>query len=544
MSRKVIRLSEFHPHANKEDNDFEAFYLAFSSVNEGEESVLVIEPGDYLIDSALSVPLKSGMSVYAKDAHFYFPRSLGDTPHRIMFYGENVSNFTWEGGFFHGYVYNPLNAVGRWEPNASTKGIFLQRTEEGSSHNLRFERIESDSVAGAVVSVYGKANALGENRFPARNVDVHACSFRNSGKFMWDYGYLWQRIVFPEHHSEEEIRNAYRYMPEELLSGYVLFSKKGEICVENFPEGLEGEEDTVCFYGDVPKPLSRGVCYYLSSARTEGNLTYITVSEKRGGSVIDSFAETAGQCRLFRNLFTVHHNLYAPKGAGTGKGPLDISVANNVKVSDCRMYASGDSMHIHMSHNVIYSGNQITGSRMGAFFIAQFCKNVTVTGNTVLGTNGSRVMSVEKSTEDITIVGNTFSGGGRGTWINQPYNIILAENIFTRNTNKCTPSPAVGRLTPSSGKYESYPEIYFTTWQKDASYGAVIMRSNIITADANAKAAVAFHNGGKDIVFEGNILKGETRSVFVGEKCEMPMMSGNIGMGELLRELDEEKFDQ
>jgi phosphoribosylanthranilate isomerase len=42
---------------------------------------------------------------------------------------------------------------------------------------------------------------------------------------------------------------------------------------------------------------------------------------------------------------------------------------------------------------------------MGAFFIAQFCKNVTVSCNTVLGTNGSRVMSVEKSTEDITIVG-------------------------------------------------------------------------------------------------------------------------------------------
>ena len=543
MSKKVIHVVDFHPHADGVHNDFDALYAAFSSAD-ADENIIVIEPGDYLVDSALSIPLKSGTTVYAKDARFLFPRSLGGTPHRIMFYGENVSDFTWEGGSFLGYVYNPLDAVGKWEPNASSKGIFLQRTEGGKSENIRFERVESDNVAGAVVSVYGKANEVGENRLPVYNVDVHACHFRNSGKFMWDYGYLWQRIVFPEHHSEEEIKNAYRYMPEELLSGYVLFSGKSEICVENMPEGIEGEEDTVSFYCDVPKPLARGTCYYIRSLRREGALTYITVSDKRGGEAIDAFAVTAGKCRLFRNLFTVHHNLYAPKGAGTGKGPLDISVANNVKISDCRMYASGDSMHVHMSHNVIYSGNQITGSRMGAFFIAQFCKNVTVTGNTVLGTNGSRVMSVEKSTEDITIIGNTFSGGGRGTWINQPYNIIIAENIFTRNTNKCTPSPAIGRLTPSSGKYESYPEIYFTTWQKDAPYGAVIMRSNLITASADAKAAVAFHDGGRNIAFEGNILMGETRSVYVGRKCEMPLMSGNIGMGELLRELAEEKFDQ
>jgi len=543
MSKKVIFLSAYHPFADGVHNDSAAFLAAFSAAD-ADENIIHIEPGDYLIDSKDVIPLKSGMSVYAKDARFLFPKMLGDTPHRIMFYGENVSNFYWEGGTFMGYVYNPLNAVGKWEPNASTKCIFLQRTPEGSSEHIRFEGVEGVDVAGAVINVYGKANAIGEDRYPVYDVDVHACRFRNSGKFMWDYGYLWQRIVFPEHHSEEEIRNAYRYMSEELLSGYVLFSAKGEICVENMPEGIEGEADTVSFFGDVPKPLSRGVCYYIRSLRTEGNLTYITVSETRGGAVLDTFEQTAGKCRLFRNLFTVHHNLYAPKGAGTGKGPLDISVANNVKVSDCRMYASGDSMHIHMSHNVIYSGNQITGSRMGAFFIAQFCKNVTVTGNTVLGTNGSRVMSVEKSTEDITIVGNTFSGGGRGTWINQPYNIIIAENIFTRNTNKCTPSPDIGRLTPSSGKYESYPEIYFTTWEKDAKYGAVIMRSNLITASEHAKAAVAFHDGGENIVFEGNVLMGETRSVYVGKKCEMPQMSGNIGMGELLRELDEEKFDQ
>jgi hypothetical protein len=181
---------------------------------------------------------------------------------------------------------------------------------------------------------------------------------------------------------------------------------------------------------------------------------------------------------------------------------------------------------------------------MGAFFIAQFCKDVTVTGNTVLGGNGSRVLSVEKSTENITIVGNTFKGGGRGVWINQPYNFIMSENVFIDNTRKCTPDPKIGRLTPNSGSYEYYPEIYFTTWQKGASYGPVIMRSNIIETSPYCSAALAFNDGGKEIIFEGNVLRGGSRDIYVGKNCEKPYMANNIGVGKLLDELPSERFDQ
>ncbi len=51
-------------------------------------------------------------------------------------------------------------------------------------------------------------------------------------------------------------------------------------------------------------------------------------------------------------------------------------------------------MHLQKCDGVVFSNNQITGSRMGAFFLAEFCKNATITGNTVDGTNGSRVISV------------------------------------------------------------------------------------------------------------------------------------------------------
>lgn len=542
--KKVIRLSTFHPYADGKTNDFIAFQQCFAMADE-EESVIVIEPGKYLIDGNEPIILSANTSVIATDAEFIFPRELGDKIHRIMFRGKNISNFSWTGGVFRGFVYNPLALSKVWEPHANTKCIEIVRTPDGEAKNIRVEKVQSIDVGGTVVSVSGTFEEDTWKRYPVYNVDVSGCTFENSGKFMWDYGYLWQRIVFPEYHSEEETLNAYKYMPEELISGEVSFSHTSpEICVENMPEEIENEADTVCFFGNVPAELQRGCCYYIRTLEKRGTLTYITVSSTPNGAPIPRFSTNGNGCRLFRNLFTVHHAMYSPKGSGWGKGPLDLSVCNSVKVYDCRMSASGDSMHIDKSHNVIFSGNHITGSRMGAFYIAQYCKNVTVSSNTVLGTNGSRVLSVERSTEDITIVGNTFSGGGRGVWINQPYNIILSDNIFSDNTNKCTPDPKIGRLTPNSGKYEYYPEIYFTTWQKNAHYGAVIMRSNIIKTSPYCSAAVAFHDGGREIIFESNIIQGEKRDIYVGKNCEMPHMSGNIGLGNIIDEIHQERFDQ
>ena len=43
----------------------------------------------------------------------------------------------------------------------------------------------------------------------ARNVTVDNCTLIESGKFMWDYGYLWQIVTFPEHYEpvESPVRN-------------------------------------------------------------------------------------------------------------------------------------------------------------------------------------------------------------------------------------------------------------------------------------------------------------------------------------------------
>jgi hypothetical protein len=147
----------------------------------------------------------------------------------------------------------------------------------------------------------------------ARNVTVENCTLEWSGKFMWDYGYLWQITVWPEDYNEAERALAAKYFLHDLVRG-------------------------------------------------------------------------------------------------------------------CRLSALGDTMHIQKSHSIVFANNHITGSRVGAFFLAEYCKDATITGNTVDGTNGSRVVSVEKSCEDVTIVGNTFRNGGRGSWINQPRNFVLADS--------------------------------------------------------------------------------------------------------------------
>ena len=144
-------------------------------------------------------------------------------------------------------------------------------------------------------------------------------------------------------------------------------------------------------------------------------------------------------------------------------------------------------------------------------------------------------MSVEKSCEDVTIVGNTFRNGGRGSWINQPRNFILADNIFVNNTTKCEPDPRRGRRSFVTGEYERYPELYFTTYEPDGKYGNVIVRGNIFTSGSYAKHAITFAPGGNNLVVTGNVFHGEVRDVAPVVGCENVRIDHIMGLEENLR---------
>jgi nitrous oxidase accessory protein NosD len=233
---------------------------------------------------------------------------------------------------------------------------------------------------------------------------------------------------------------------------------------------------------------------------------------------------------LFRDLFTAFLALYAPTGSGPGKGAFDLVACRDVRVTGCRLSALGDTMHIQRSQTVLFANNQITGSRMGAFFLAEYCKNATITGNTVDGTNGSRVISVEKSCEDVTIVGNTFRNGGRGSWINQPKNFVMTGNVFVNNTTKNERDPRRGRRSFLTGDYEQKPELYFTLHEQGGSYGPVIVRDNIfVLGAACGSPAVTFAPGGGDLQFNGNTFRGAPALIRVDPSCANSDFSNNTG---------------
>ena len=499
--------------------------------------VVTIPPGDYQLDGATPLHLSSHTTVSAYGARFHLPKTLGDKARVILFTGENVSDFRWFGGHFAGYVFDNTKTENSWEPNANTRALLITTTTGGHTENLTFRDITSDGLAGAAITVLGAEKKGSEREVEtfARNVTVENCTLERSGKFMWDYGYLWQITVWPEEYNDDKRAMAAKYFRNDLVCGLmrmkagddrVFFDNAKRLPVSKRREGADAERghDTVCFFGDkLPSNLVRGKQYFVLESSPE----FIRISETAGGQAVKFASDAGPQTRLISDLFQAHLALYAPAGSGPGKGAIDLVGCENVIVRGCRLSALGDTMHIQKSRGITFANNHITGSRMGAFFLAEFCKNATITGNTVDGSNGSRVISVEKSCEDVTVVGNTFRNGGRGSWINQPRNFVLADNIFVNNTTKCERDPRRGRRSFLTGDYECYAELYFTTHEPGGRYGNVTVRGNIFTSGPNAKHAITFAAGGDTILVTENIFGGLVRDIAPADGCKNVTIRGN-----------------
>lgn len=501
---------------------------------------VTIPPGDYELDGTKPLTIASHLTVFAYGARFHLPKTLGNQARVVLFAGENVSDFRWFGGHFAGHVFDPAKADNSWEPNVNTRAILITTSPGGRTENVTFRDVTSDGVAGAVITVLGaeKKGSEREVETYARNVTLENCMLERSGKFMWDYGYLWQITVWPEDFSDAERKMAAKYFRHDLLRGpvrmkaghdRVFFDNAKSLPVTQKREGAEADRghDAVCFFGDVlPSNLVRGRQYFV----VESTPDFIRIAETAGGVPVKFASDAGPQTRLISNLFQAHLALYAPAGSGPGKGAFDLVGCENVVVRGGRFSALGDTMHIQKSRGVVFTGNHITGSRMGAFFLAEFCRNAVITGNTVDGTNGSRVISVEKSCEDVTIVGNTFRNGGRGSWINQPRNFVLADNIFVNNTTKCERDPRRGRRTFLTGDYERYAELYFTTHEVGGRYGKVTVRGNLFTSGPHATHAIMFAPGGDTILVTDNVFSGPVRDIAPAVGCENVTSRGNIGL--------------
>ena len=536
MPEKSFNLSQFRPNANGKSDDTPAFQRLFEAVSKVGGGTVTIPAGEYYVSGLSSIKIPSNTTVFAYGANFHLPKTLGDQARIVVFKGENITNFTWLGGHFEGYCFDHRNPPNTWEPNVNTRIFVISTSESGKTDHILFRDVSSNKVAGAIVNIEGfkKVHDLPTVENFATNVSVENCTFIDSGKFMWDYGLLWQIIVFSEEYTPSDLAMAKKYFRNDLIRSNlkmndgddkILFDNKLNpisISNSNLPK------DAVCFFGDkLPENIIKGKQYFIVTSTAQ----YIQVSDKpKGEPITFKGSSSATQTNLIYNLQDAFYVLYAPIGSGPGKGCIDLVACKNTRITGCKISALGDAMHIHSCHNNIFSNNQILGARMGAFFLAEYSKNSSIVGNTVNGTNGSRIMSIERSNEDVTVIGNTFRNGGRGSWINQPKNLIMQGNIFINNTTKCDPGPWIGRKTFKTGTWESYSEIYFTTYQKEGKYGPVILKDNIFETGPGAAAAIQFEKNGEDVLVEGNFFKGNTGIINLDADDKTITIGRNFGV--------------
>ena len=493
--------------------------------------LVTIPPGDYYLEGESPLPLSSNTIVSAYGARFHLPEKLGDKARLVLFAGQDLAHFTWMGGEFIGQVFDPAQKENTWEPSVSTKAIEITTTEEGRTHDILFRDVKSRDVAGAVIGVHGFTEKGHDGKVitQAERVVLESCTLLRSGKFMWDYGYLWQIVTWPDAYEPWEVERAKTYFRMDLTyEKAVMQDGDDKVRFDNRIKPVsvsqtdEPKEALSFLTPDLPQNITQGRQYFV----VESNEEYVKISETPGGPPLKFQGAAGAETSFAYNLSACYLN-WAPVGAGPGKGAFDITGSRDVRVIGCQVSALGDTMHIQGCTNIVFASNQILGSRMGAFFLAEFCQNATITGNLIDGTNGSRVMSVEKSCTDVTITGNTFRNGGRGSWINQPKNFIMQGNVFVNNTTKNEDNKRRGRIAYQTGKPVAFPELYFTIYEEEAGYGPVIVQDNVFALGESApENAVTFAPNGRDLQMTGNVFQNRPATIVVDPSCQ------NVNIGE------------
>ena len=141
---------------------------------------------------------------HRRRVRFRLPETLGDRARLVLFQGENVRDFSWTRRARSSAArFDPAAAANTREPNANTRRLPPHDDPGRGDGAVLFRDVKSEGLPGPSSRVFGaeqaRLRAARCGRSP-REVTVENCTLLDSGKFMWDYGYLWQITVWPEDH--------------------------------------------------------------------------------------------------------------------------------------------------------------------------------------------------------------------------------------------------------------------------------------------------------------------------------------------------------
>lgn len=514
-----------------------AFFATVAGVS-GQKTI-IIPPGTYYIglEAGNSPVIPSDTTIIADGAKFLFPTTIPGSatgyPKPSAFTGVDVTDTTWRGGEFMGYVFNPVKAGGyatnTWLPSEGVRGLYFTSTNGNGCHRLNFIGIKGNDTGGEVVSVNGTSTT------DATNISMTGCLFINCGQFMWDYGYLWQLLTWDTEYTSDLVAMADQYMVSTSKIGSVTMTSASDtVLFDNDPTLIpisahSGPTQVVTFYGTtLPSNITRGLQYYV----VDSSATGIKVSATFGGAAI-TFASSGSDAKMLYNMANAYDNMFSPAGAIGGKGAHTFTYCDGLTISGNTWSAPGDSHHIQESGHVSFVNNRVTDARMGSVFF-EGVRNSEIVGNDINGGNGSRILTLE-NVVDTQVTGNTFYNGGRGAIINDLVRVAITHNSFYKNTTKGTTSFPLGRRHYSDGSWGQYPIMSMGS-DLGVNWSNVDISHNRIVEEYAAYGWLLFNRAGSGLRITGNIFEGTLKNINSGVSYASignASISGNIGMTEV-----------